>query len=54
MKKWILALIVAGLLLGGGLTWALLPVKSKPPTAPQRPPTRQPPQLQRPRPTSPH
>ena len=25
MKKWILALIVAGLLLGGGLTWALLP-----------------------------
>jgi Spy/CpxP family protein refolding chaperone len=27
MKKWILALIVAGLLLGGGLTWALLPAQ---------------------------
>ncbi|MCX5973130.1 MAG: periplasmic heavy metal sensor [Coprothermobacterota bacterium] len=28
MKKWILALIVAGLLLGGGLTWALLPAQA--------------------------
>ena len=29
MKKWILALIVAGLLLGGGLTWALLPAQAQ-------------------------
>jgi len=29
MKKWILALIVAGLLLTGGLTWALLPAQAQ-------------------------